>query len=167
VEIEDAGSAVDGMARGINEWGWGGGLWPHDPPNPGVARAELQLISLGEDIERNLSEIDGLLNDPRFSDPSNRQLASTKEALLQIAGRQREMMDLIFDVAYAPFPEYLTYYPDAIQEEIREMMRRAPRSSFTNMFASLAVIANTNIAQTRLLESVAANQIVAVARSCR
>ncbi len=164
--ITQAGGAVDEMARAINEWGWGGGLWPHDPPNPGIARAELQLIRMGDAIEANLAQIDRLLRDPRFGDPASAQLASVKASLQRIAGEQFQVMELIFDIAYAPFPEYLTYYPENIQEQVKAMMRRAPRGSFDNMFASLGVIANRNIAETRVSESATAEAIMRVARLC-
>lgn len=163
IVIQQAGTSVDNMVRSIN--GLGG-----DSPygNPGVALAQVQLLDLGGRLVKNIAAIDRRLADPRFKNLSDPEVAAIRESLEHVADQQSRLLNIIFSIAYSSHPADLRYYGDPVQDQIREAIRREPRGSVVSgdVFGPFERIANENIAQTRILENVAASQIVAMARSC-
>lgn len=163
VAIRQAGASVSEMVQSIN--GLGG-----DSPygNPGVAFAQIQLLNLGNRLVQDNAEINRLLADPRFDTNSDPDLAKIKQSLQRIVDQQSRLLNIIFSMAWSSHPADLRYYPDPVQDEVREAIRREPNRSVVpgDVFGPFETIANQNIAQTQILEGATASQIVAMAPGC-
>jgi hypothetical protein len=117
---------------------------------------------------QNIAEVNRQLSDPRFNDPSDPDVARVKASLERVVGQQSKLLNIIFSIAYSERLTDSRFYPDTVQQELVDAVRRSPKGAVTpgDIFGPFAVIANENIAQTQALENTAAAQIVTMAPSC-
>jgi hypothetical protein len=163
IAIAQAGTSVDNMVRSIIRAG-------SDSPygTPGVALAQVQLLSYGQRLIQNTAEVDRRLSDSRFNDPSDPELTAIRDSLEQVSRQQEKLLNVIFGMAYSDHPAALQSYGYPIQDEVRDATRREPadRGGFGDIFNAFVTIANENIGQTRALEDTASARIVAMAPGC-